>query len=298
MGTTGDAPGSTDDFDHLRSYERPWLPRRWWGAWFAVRRVGRSALTVVAIIAAVPVVTAAVVFLHESSSNDEEYDMLRHLAAGMSSAHFDQVLGEAAARRTLASSVSGVSAGATVRDYITPEYLVRTLADAEGNVLLYSVTTCADDFDPSFVTPVRTDLSLGTVPFARAESSPPARRAPAENDSRRVVSATSAHLSFFVDIRLEDADNTSNFHGYAVGYNAVCDPAFEITVPSSGQQLADVDAPFAAMPADARDVYDQTTPNFYVETIEVGLEDAMLFIALPSDEDLPAWYLRQIYDEK
>lgn len=294
----GDAPGSTDDFDHLHSYERPWLPRRWWGAWFAIKRLGRSALTVVAIIAAVPVVAAAVVFLHESSSNDEEYDMLRHLAAGMSSAHFDQVLGVPTASRALSSNVSGLSAGATVRDYITPEYLVRTLTDTTGKVLLYSVTTCADDFDPSFVTPARTDLSLGTAPFARVESSRAGRRVPAENSNRRVVSATSAHLSFFVDIRLQDADNTSNFHGYAVGYNAVCDPAFAVTVPSTGQRLADMDAPFAAMSADARDVYDQTTPNFYVETIDVSLEDAMLFIALPSDEDLPAWYLRQIYDEK
>lgn len=297
-GMTDGAGGTADDFDHLRSYERPWLPRPWWGTWFAIKRVGRSALAVVAVIAAVPVVTAAVVFLHESSSNDEEYDMLRHLAAGMSSAHFDQVLGVATATRTLFPSAAGLSVRTTLRDYVTPEYLVRTLADKAGRVYLYSVTTCADDFDPTFVTPVRTDLRLGTVPFARAESSPPGRPALPENSDRRLRTATSAHLSFFVDMRLEDADNRSNFHGYAVGYNAVCNPKFEITVPSSGQRLADMDVPFAEMSAEARDVYDHTAPNFYVETTDVSLGDSMLLIALPSDEDLPAWYLRQIYGER
>ena len=72
-----------------------------------------------------------------------EYETLKSLYAGASVSFFDSKLGTPAIIRALPTEK-----GTTERLYVKDDYIVQTLANAEGETRLYSVLSCRPDFKP------------------------------------------------------------------------------------------------------------------------------------------------------
>jgi len=277
-----------NDYDQIPRYERPWMWRSAWPAWFIIKRISKSVLGVAGLISAILIIFAAGTYLRATWTNSEDYEMLAPLAAGMSGARLSQVLGEPSTVREGSVDYGADSAVVSYRLYIQEHFVVSALVDDADEVVMLGVLSCDGGFHPSFTTPGFTTAALNSKQLSAINSTQP--------DSVVINYAgegTGGGPVIYAEVIGEQADHSTRFHAYAWGVNGVCDPSNRLT-DTSGNPLQPYVGNATDAPGQIVDFRNSVMPNFYAETSNgYALVDSNIFSISPSRDDLPAWFLEE-----
>lgn len=157
-----------------------------------------------------------------------EYRKLEGLRAGFTIEHFDAVLGQPVFRR---SSARGKLQESTFEGR---DYWVQAVSSAStGSVDLYAVTSCSQSFNPTFVLPDRTKITLNRAALARIH---PSGGFDAQANYFAPGATADAH---FIDYAY--GGNPWNYKSFAWGFNDAC-----VNLPGWDHYLPKTDWPFGA----------------------------------------------------
>jgi hypothetical protein len=314
-------PRSSSDEQYLEPWDRPLAHVRW----MTVHNLYRGgAIAVTLVVAAFAVTTWWQGAWNQIAPNDRVYDRLRQLSAGMSVQAFDRALGPASIARvqTVMQVEPGgpVTTAFTMRIYMEDQYVVTTLATDDQQTVLYSVLSCNEQFEPSFITPDKSTIRLRTAPISRSLE---ARRDPSAAPSAVPTpvawlptvlfqsGSTGGSPGIYAEIPVSVPSGVTHERTYGFGVNEACGDIAVTT--ASGADVTDYNVPtipndqprYSKAEAEAAlGAYRQRTePNFYFETargftppIAVAGDDAgdgiaqTLAIISPNDDEFPARY--------
>jgi hypothetical protein len=182
--------------------------------------------------------------------NFKEYETLKALYAGASVSLFDGKLGPPSIVRAVATEP-----GITERLYVKNDYVVQTLATAEGETKLYSVLSCSPNFKPSF-TGLGGRVTLQDKPLAEQ------MRPGQEPQNLYFLDPAVAINRIYFELAI-DASAPSHYRGYGYGVNTACSTGSK-GAPLSGPY----EGPLPGAPQQFKS-YRATVPaNFYVEAWE------------------------------
>jgi hypothetical protein len=255
------------------------LPKAWWPRLktFGKGVTGLAGLgaAIVAILAWFPLARDFV------DPNFKEYENLKALYAGASVSLFDGKLGPPA----IVKAVPGET-GIMERLYVKKDYLVETLASADGQTKLYSVLSCSPDFKPSFNFQ-GTKITLQDKPLA---AQMPFGRPP--EHLYYEPPATVSSPTFYFEITAETGGASHN-RGSGYGVNSVDGTCGDLPVQG-------YEGPPDKAPQEVSDYRAKTVPNFYVETWDRTIRDQTVdvgnpyLLVTPFHEDVPpGWHRPQ-----
>lgn len=228
--------------------------------------IGFSALVaaIVAILAWLPLARDTV------APSLKEYETLRTLYAGASVSFFDAKLGPPSIVSPL-----GLEKGTMERLYVKKDYVVETLATAEGETTLFSVLSCNPSFKPTFG-----DITLQSESLATVQHGAGPQLLFYEHPG------TAGGPEFFFEMMYDVAGYT-NYRGAGYGVNRGhrCGDLPDNDVES--YRGSETEAPQGI-----KDYRTRTPANFYVETYGrsfAGLngETEPFFLVTPTPVDLP-----------
>jgi hypothetical protein len=232
----------TDDDPSRTSADRPKSRTKRFDAWLRntpiVLILGLTAFLLTTVIAIGGSVTVAIHWYHKNHEwRQREYEKLADLRAGFTIEHFEAVLGEPVFRRS-AVLVQPVFRGPPRRENVEEstfegrDYWVQSVSDAgTRSVQLYAVTSCSRTFNPTFVLPDSTRITLNRTTLARIHLS--AGLAALANYFAPGATAN-AH---FIDYA--SGGNPWNYKSFAWGYNDAC-----VNVPTWADYIPNTDWPF------------------------------------------------------
>jgi len=201
----------------------------------------------------------------------KEYETLKTLYAGASVSFFDSKLGPPSI-----VSPARPEMGVTERLYVEKDYVVETLATADGQTTLFSVLSCNPSFKPTF--------SSGGGPIT-LQNEPLAALMPERNPHVFYrVPGTAGGPEFFFEM-IDDVAGYTNYRGSGYGVNSRCGP-----LPS--QDVQDFEGGANGAPQGIAE-YRATTPaNFYVETygrslLGINGEAERYYLVTPNPVSLP-----------
>lgn len=153
---------------------------------------------------------------------DQEYEKLRSLHAGYTRAKFESVLGEPVFDRPAAN---GKFREQTFR---RREYWVQTISNEGGSVVLYAVTACDHEFQPTF--PVTGGRRSGAQDVAvTLNSSKFSEIAPDHALLDYEGTAATSNSRFY---EIQSSGNPSNYKTFVWGINDVCPDFFNEVYPA------------------------------------------------------------------
>lgn len=205
--------------------------------------------------------------------NHKEYENLKSLYVGASVSLFDGKLGPP-------SIVKGVPGETeiTARLYVKKDYIVETLATAEGQTKLYSVLSCNSSFKPSFEF-LGSKFTLQDKPLAEM----------AQSDWKPWLyyrqPSTVSSPTFYLEVTT-DTSGASHNRGSGYGVNSVDGSCGELPTGDYEGQLTEA-------PQEISNFRLKTPANFYVETWDRSIRGASVFdanpyqLVTPYHEDVP-----------
>jgi hypothetical protein len=283
-------PAQKNPFEGSPPFERPWQVRPKWGIPFASWRAIKFIVGSSSVITAGVALYFAAVYAHDEwlFPYEDEYEMLRELGAGMSVEYFDEVLGPPSMTWEASIGIASEELG-TARTYIESEFLVRTLADSSGQTIMYLVFTCNNEFQPSFVSPLFSTVTLWSTPLDQADESdrPP-------EVVGHIDLATASTPIVYAEAGTVDASGATRYRAYGYGVSAACTSADSLQTPTGAPLDGYWGAPQDA-PESIKQFRSSAQPNFYVETAGGWplYEENLLLSTAPARVDLPAWFLSQ-----
>ena len=225
--------------------------------WSLVQRVAKGVTWLTAFVASVSVIVLWFPAAYETVNwRDVEYARLASLHAGYNGSYVDETLG----RPTLVKTVEAPRELAQ-NLYIERDYVVMTIEDSSRQVLLYSVLSCSRDFQPEFLSPIRSVVSLQDRPLSEAERIPNISVDQGLNDRRLIYmpARTVSSLNQMVEIGIQSTSNAARNQSWFVGVNGACANTSKVS-DGSVVGLTDVSVPIV-------DEFRRTTAaNFYAET--------------------------------
>ena len=283
-------PPHNDPYSGAPPFERSWqiLPGR--GLWFAGSQIVKVIVGASSVITAIVALYFAGVYAHDAwlFPNEKDYTTLRHLGAGMSVEHFDEVLGAPSISvATLIERGDDVDEGRSFT-YIKDKYLVEIIGTSDGDTIMYSVLTCDEDFLVTFDAPTGSTVQLGASSLPDSDSS---GSAPVQIWYESDLTVGSPVV--YQETMVADAAGATRYRAYGFGVNAVCDPANAFST-AAGDPLPGYSGPVDGAPSDIVEFRQATRPNFYIETANGWpLYDDNLIGLGAARAHLPAWFLAE-----
>ena len=283
-------PSPEDRYAGAPPFERSWqiLPGR--RIWFAGSQLIKVIVGASSVITAIVALYFAGVYAHDAwlFPNEKDYTTLRHLGAGMSVEHFDEVLGAPSISvSTLIERGGEVDEGHSYT-YIRDKYLVEIIGTSDGDTIMYSVLTCDDDFMVTFDAPTGSTVQLGTSPLPESDSS---GGTPSQIWYESALTVGSPVV--YQETMVADAAGATRYRAYGFGVNAVCDPTNSFTT-TDGDPLPGYSGPLEGAPTEIVEFRKVTQPNFYIETANGWpLHDDNLIGLGAARAHLPAWFLAE-----
>ncbi|WP_139146491.1 ETEC_3214 domain-containing protein [Arthrobacter sp. SW1] len=207
--------------------------------------------------------------------NDYWYGILKELHAGFSDDIFREKLGTPA----IISEVSSAPK-LTQRIYLQEKFAVMTVSNQDGNVNIYSVLACAEDFKPTFSTPSSTTVRIQDRPLNRLEMA--ANWQPSnERELVYVPGRTVSSLDQLIEIGAGNGNNAVRNRHYFVGVNQGCGrPKMPDWV--SWNEVA-YSGPSSEATESVRAIRASTPANFYAESLglDISVEKEWGHLLLP-----------------
>ncbi|MGL5817251.1 MAG: ETEC_3214 domain-containing protein [Phycicoccus sp.] len=248
----------------------------------SIYRLGvRPLLAAAAAIGAIVVVVDAYPRAHDSLFwRDREYNRLSQLHAGYDIAYGKSLLGIPTITKTLAETQYKELI------YVRREHYVQLVTDPSGRIVLYSVTSCNPDFDPSFQASSSVSIALQQEPMSKMLSNREGKGSHFEADLRQLEyqpgSTVSTPQTYWESTGF--SSNASRGRVWFLGVNPLCvsDRQYEL-LPSERYSGSVQHAPFSAHQFRAT-----FAANTYAETIDLlpTIDDlSMILLAPPGKDD-------------
>lgn len=220
----------------------------------------RALIFIAAVFASITALASAALWI-QSQANDQfrwrngEYTKLTGLRAGFDVAMFDQSLG--------APAFKTQKKGHSERIYRGREYWVQTVAKASGEVLMYSVTSCSDQFRPKFPIGSEYALALRETPVGEVVT-----RDGQFSDIDYFIPGATASLSI---VEFFYGGNPGEYKSWAWGINDACgdfydsyDTLFEL--PDVWEQFGgDYEGQLSEAPKVISEIRSEFPANLYAE---------------------------------
>lgn len=272
MSESSNSKAGTQDAQQLLGWRQAWWPR--------VRAVGKGITGLAGLGAAIVAIYAWFPLARDSAWPElKEYETIKPLYAGASVHLFEGQLGPPSIVRVIPGE-----SGLTQRLYAKKDYVVQTLATAEGETKLYSVLSCKPNFKPAFQF-FNIHITLYDDPLS---SQMPPDRPPSYLHYLQPRTVSSQKMFFEL---ITSTSNATDQRGAGYGVNGVCQ---DLPTSSSGGSAPDYSGPPDQAPPEIRDYRERTPPNFYVEfrDLELAPETYESFVlpfgyATPSHVELP-----------
>jgi hypothetical protein len=246
--------------------------RRWWPK---LKTLGKGITGLAGFGAAIVAIFAWFPMARDFvNPNFKEYENLKTLYVGASVSHFDSTLGPP----SIVKAIPGET-GTMERLYVKKDYVVETLATADGQTKLYSVLSCNSDFKPSF-TFLDSKITLQDKPLA---AQMPFGRPP--EWLYYEPPSTVSSPTFYFEMTAEISGASRN-RGSGYGVNSVDGACGDL--PAQGYE-----GPPDKAPQEISDYRAKALPNFYVETWDRTIRDLSVemgnpyLLVTPFHEDVP-----------